>query len=38
MTVSLEAGIGDLITEFFADTLVLFATLQAAGAVSTGAL
>ena len=38
MTVALEIRIGDLLTEFLANTLVVFGTLQAAGAISPGTL
>jgi len=33
-----KVGVGDLLTKFFTDALVVFAALQAAGAVAAGAL
>lgn len=38
MTVALVVRIGDLLTEFFADTLVLFGSFQPTGTVSAGPL
>ena len=38
MTVTLEVGIGNLLPEFLADTLVLLASLQTAGTIATGPL
>ena len=38
MTVSLELRIRNLLTEFLADALVLFGSLQTAGAVAAGTL
>ena len=38
MTVALKVRIRDLLAEFLADALVLLGALQAAGAVSAGAL
>jgi len=38
MTVTLEVRISDLFPEFFANTLVLLAVFQTAGAVTAGAL
>ena len=38
MTVALVVRIGDLLTEFFADTLVLLGSFQPTGTVSAGPL
>ena len=38
MAIALEIGISDLFTEFLADALILLGPLQAAGAVTAGAL
>ena len=38
MTVSFEIRIRDLLPEFLANALVLFGTLETAGAIATGAL
>ena len=37
MTVAFEIGVCNLLPEFLADALVVFASLQAAGAVAAGA-
>ena len=37
MTVALEVRIGDLLPEFFANTLIILCPFQAAGAITTGA-
>ena len=38
MTVALEVRIGDLLPEFFANTLIILCPFQAAGAITTGTL
>ena len=38
MAIALEIGIGDLLPELLADTLILLRTLQTAGAVAAGTL
>jgi hypothetical protein len=38
MAVTLEIGVCDLLTELLANALILFGTLQTAGAIATGAL
>ena len=38
MAISLEVGVRNLLPEFLANALVLFGTLETAGAIATGAL
>ena len=38
MAVSLEIGVCDLLTEFLANALILFGTLESAGTITSGTL